>query len=135
MKLKITTLLLVYGLNATLAYGQDYAKIYAKTIRDCQLKRHLTYLASDSLKGRDTGSEGQKLAGKYLAKFYEENGLLPFKINGVDSYFQQYYLQRVKVFGGGYRFTPIDTKTNSKADTIVTENVLAYIEGTDKKEE
>lgn len=135
MKFKIYKLLVFCIVLSSKAYSQDFAKIYAKTIKDCQLKRHLTYLSSDSLKGRDTGSEGQKLAGTYIAKFYEENGLLPFKINGIDTYFQHYNLQRVKVFGGGYRFLPLKSKPSGSADTVKTENVIAYIEGTDEKDE
>lgn len=117
--------------------GYSQAQIFAKTIHDCQLKKHLTFLASDSLKGRDTGSQGQKIAAQYVAKHFESNGLSPIIKNtdGTNSYFQTYYLQRLKVFGGGYRFQAINPKTKGKVDSVSTENVLGFIEGTDKKEE
>lgn len=48
---------------------------YASTIAAEDLERHLNYLASDELEGRDTGEEGQKLAAEYLVNFYKEIGL------------------------------------------------------------
>jgi hypothetical protein len=119
------------------AYGQNLAKNYAKSIKDCQLKKHLTYLASDSLKGRDTGSEGQKLAAKYIAKHFNDNGLSPIvkKDDGTYSYFQNYELQRMKTFGGGYRYMSMKAKRSGVVDTVGTENVIGFIEGTDKKAE
>ncbi|MFC4871245.1 M28 family peptidase [Negadavirga shengliensis] len=58
------------------SFGQDSQAIkYAATIEAEDLKRHLTYLASDELEGRDTGEKGQKLAAKYLVDFYKEKNL------------------------------------------------------------
>ncbi|WP_439487511.1 M28 family peptidase [Algoriphagus sp.] len=48
---------------------------YANTITVEDLKERLTYLASDEMKGRDTGSEEQKVAANYLADFYKKIGL------------------------------------------------------------
>ncbi len=120
-----------------IAYSQSPATVYAKSIRDCQLKKHLTYLASDSLKGRDTGSEGQKLAALYVAKQFTDYGLTPIvkAADGSLSYFQTYDLQRMKTFGGRYKYMPMEAKTTGVVDNIDTENVLGFIEGTDKKEE
>jgi hypothetical protein len=41
------------------------------------LRQHLEIIAHDSLKGRDTGMRGQKVAAGYLADFYEELGFTP----------------------------------------------------------
>lgn len=123
--------------NWLTSFAQPPATIYAKTIRDCQLKKHLTFIASDSLKGRDTGSEGQKIAAKYVANYFEEYGLQPIvpQADGTFSYFQTYYLQRIKTFGGGYRFAGIKPNATGKIDSVSTENVMGFIEGTDKKDE
>jgi Peptidase family M28 len=130
---KILVLNLLFCINNTFAQ----ANIYAKSIRDCQLKKHLTFLASDSLKGRDTGSEGQKIAAKYVAGLFAEYGLSPIikDSEGKMTYFQTYFLQRLKIFGGGYRYQAINPKTKGKIDSVSTENVVGFIEGTDKKEE
>jgi hypothetical protein len=47
----------------------------AKTITEAELKKHLTFIASDSLKGRDTGSPEQKVAAQYIAKQFDLYGL------------------------------------------------------------
>lgn len=58
---------------------------YANTITVEDLTKHLTYLASDDMKGRDTGSPEGKIAAQYLADFYKGLGLTG-PVSG--SYFQ-----------------------------------------------
>ncbi|MDA1269417.1 MAG: M28 family peptidase [Bacteroidetes bacterium] len=48
---------------------------YANSITVADLTKHLTYLASDEMKGRDTGSPEGKIAANYLADFYKGLGL------------------------------------------------------------
>ncbi|MCU0327343.1 MAG: M20/M25/M40 family metallo-hydrolase [Spirosomaceae bacterium] len=43
-----------------------------------RIKKHLSYLASDKLEGRGTGSMGEQLAAKYLIKQFEKAGLKPY---------------------------------------------------------
>lgn len=66
---------------------------YASTITVADLERHLTYLASDELEGRDTGAKGQTLAADYLADFYKGLGLTG-PVDG--SYFQKFQLASVQ---------------------------------------
>ena len=68
----------------TLAQNPTQVK-YANTITADDLKTYLTYLASDEMKGRDTGSEEGKIAANYLADFYKGLGLTG-PVSG--SYFQ-----------------------------------------------
>jgi hypothetical protein len=49
--------------------------------------KHLKYLASDELKGRDVGSDGYDLAANYVAEEFKKNGMLPFGDSG--TYFQK----------------------------------------------
>ncbi|NAS13963.1 M28 family peptidase [Poritiphilus flavus] len=52
-----------------------------------KFQAHATYLASDELKGRGTGSEGIRLAAKYIATQFKEIGLEP----GLEkSYYQEF---------------------------------------------
>ena len=44
-------------------------KKFAKTISEKDLKEHLYIYASDEFEGRDTGTEGEDMAIKYLADF------------------------------------------------------------------
>ena len=41
------------------------------------LQGHISYLASDKLAGRRAGTEGEKLAGQYISKSFEQAGLVP----------------------------------------------------------
>ena len=64
-----------------------YLKKYMNTISEESLKTDLTIVASDEMEGRETGSEGQKRAGKYLISQYEKNGISFPK--GADSFYQK----------------------------------------------
>lgn len=67
------------------ALAQDPAVTYAATIKAKDLEKHLTFIASDSLKGRNTGSKEQWVAAQYIANHFKSVGLAP--VNG--SYFQK----------------------------------------------
>src|SRR5690349_9679844 len=43
---------------------------------------HVTFLASDALEGRDTGSEGHKKAAAYVAEQFKAAGLAPAGTSG-----------------------------------------------------
>lgn len=85
----ILTVSLAIGLSMTLLAQIVPQVQYANTITADDLRKHLTYLASDELEGRDTGSEGGKKAGNYLADFYKSIGLTG-PVGG--SYFQPFNL-------------------------------------------
>ncbi|MBI9065968.1 MAG: M28 family peptidase [Salinivirgaceae bacterium] len=55
------------------------------------IKHHVYHLASEELKGRATGSEGQKMAAKYISNAFESYGLSKLPNN---SYYQYYYLSK-----------------------------------------
>ncbi len=58
------------------------------------LKKEITYLASDQLQGRRTGTEGEKLAYEYLSSQFEKAGLAP---KGDDhSYIQSFKIDEGK---------------------------------------
>ncbi|MBF25504.1 MAG: peptidase M28 [Flavobacteriales bacterium] len=52
-----------------------------------QMKIDVSYLASDKLKGRKTGSYGEKKAAKYIRDKFKSNGLIQ---KGEDGYFQYF---------------------------------------------
>ncbi|MBT8280103.1 MAG: M28 family peptidase [Muriicola sp.] len=43
-----------------------------------EMEAHMNYLASDELKGRDTGSEGIDLAADYIMNFLKEQDIAPY---------------------------------------------------------
>jgi aminopeptidase YwaD len=77
--LGVFTLLSVLSVSATLT---------PPSITAASLRAHVEYLASDALEGRMTGSPGERAAGDYAKKFFEQHGLLPGGENG--TYFQHF---------------------------------------------
>ncbi|WP_417352711.1 M28 family metallopeptidase [Flavobacterium alkalisoli] len=110
---------LVLSCGSTNNKNKDYVPEYMNTITAANLKKDLYVVASDEMEGRNTGEEGQKKAGKYLISQYEENGISYPK--GADGWYQPVpseFMQRA--------FSP---KLND------SENIWAYIEGTEKPDE
>lgn len=70
-------------------------------ITAAQMKKYLTFIASDELEGRDTPSRGLDIAGMYIAGHLESWGLKPAGDNG--TYFQKFPLKRTKVDAGATR--------------------------------
>ncbi len=90
---------------------------YANTITAPELKKHLYVYAGDAMEGRMTGSKGQHKAAEYLRNFYMDEGIAsPTEKN---NYFQTI---PAEFFSG---------KTDSKS----SENVVAFIKGSEKPDE
>ncbi len=88
---------------------------YANTITYQELKTHLYKFASSEFQGRKVGEKGQKLAAEFLKSYYiKEHIASPF---GGDNYYQT-----------------IPKDFFSKGINS-SENVLAYIKGSEKPEE
>ena len=99
--------------------NDDIETKYVKTITSNELKAHLTIIASDEMQGRETGSEGQKKAGRYMISQYKKNNI-PFPKGAAD------YYQKVPA-------AYLNAKSNDNlADS---ENIWAFIEGTEKADE
>lgn len=71
--------------------GQNVFEKYAGEIKSGDLEKHVYYLASDSLEGRYTGAEGQKIAARYISNHFREYGLLPIG-EGSEPYYQKFSL-------------------------------------------
>ena len=105
--------------NLTSAELTSNSKIitkFGKTINSSDVKTHIYALASEEFEGRQTGEKGQKLAAKYLINQYKKFGIKG--INGTDNYLQN---------------IPIEA-LNGKSE-YPSENVIAFIEGTEKPNE
>ncbi|MCS3869740.1 hypothetical protein J3D55_002656 [Chryseobacterium ginsenosidimutans] len=90
-----------------------------KEISADDLKKNLYVIASDEMGGRDTGSPGQKKAGVYMVDYYKNLGISFPKALG--SYYQKVPADFMKKRGGG--------------NLPDSENILAFIEGSEKPEE
>lgn len=105
---------------------------FQNTITEEGLLLDLSIIASDEMEGRDTGSEGIKKAGDYLANRYEELGLEP--VGDDDSYFQHFNLSSTAFESINYSVynangEPIDESTHS-AERIGNFNTLLGGSGT-----
>ena len=71
---KIVFFFLLLGLFAQVStYLEKAPKLkYANSIVVEDLQRHIYILAGDSLKGRETGKSGQKMAANYIANFLKK---------------------------------------------------------------
>jgi len=121
--------LLLVGSCATLSHKENIQAIknniiiaqpknietYASTITAKELKEHLYTFSSDKFQGRKVGTAGQKLAVNYLKDYYiSENIATPY---GGTNYFQ---------------YVPKSYLGDSYKDS---ENVLSFIEGSEKPNE
>ncbi|NLP56981.1 M28 family metallopeptidase [Lutibacter sp. B1] len=91
------------------------ATVFANSITPADLKKHLYILASDDFEGRNTGEPGQKKAADYIKDFYISQNI-PSPYGGED-YFQSIPTEHLKP-----KLKP-------------SENVVAFIKGTEKPEE
>ncbi|MCL7764171.1 M28 family metallopeptidase [Polaribacter sp. Z014] len=98
----------------------DYAAKYAATITAEDLKTNLYIFASDEFEGRNTGEPGQKKAIEFLKNFYVAKGISSGL--GGDNYYQK---------------VPADwiNKNTRRGKYKDSENVLAFIKGTEKPDE
>ena len=98
----------------------DQAVKYASTITAKDLGAHLFTYASDDFEGRNTGEPGQKKAVKYLKDFYIAQGIK--SPMGNNDYFQE---------------VPEEWLANNsrRGKLKASENLLAFIEGSEKPEE
>lgn len=99
---------------------QSPQKVYESSLKSISaenLKRDLYIIASDEMQGRDTGSPGQKKAGEYMINQYKKNGI--GHPPSMSSYYQK-----------------VPSEYMSKRKKINdSENILAYIEGSEKPNE
>lgn len=89
-------------------------------VKTVSMKEDVGILASDSLNGRKTGSEGEKKAAVYIAKRFEDLGLLS---KGTDDYFQKFTYKASKNPHEEAEFT---AENNDSTET--GENVIAYLD-------
>jgi len=80
-----------------------------------EMKRWLTYLASDELEGRQVFTEGLGLAATYIADRLKESGVAPAGDNGT-------YFQTVKVLG-------MRTRSASKVTVTVGGQSRTFVDG------
>lgn len=107
-KLKYVILVVVAFTFPVNAQNNHLAKTFYK---------HDKYLSSDKMEGRFPGTKGNNDAAAYIKKYFKKYGLEKFNGN----YFQPFKL-----------FVKADIN-KVKSDTVVTQNVVGYIQGSDSQ--
>ncbi len=109
-KLKLKVFFISAMFFNIIVYAQD--DINANTFY-----KHDKYLSSDKMEGRFPGTKGNNDAASYIKRYFKKYGLKEFGTN---------YYQSFKLF--------IKEGINkAKSDTVTTQNVVGYIEGSDEK--
>ena len=98
----------------------DTSVKYAASITAKEIGNHLFTYASDEFEGRNTGEPGQKMAVEYLKNFYVSQGIIS-PIGGDD-----YYQEVPAVYM---------SKLSRRGEIKDSENVLAFIKGSEKPDE
>lgn len=122
MKKALTLFVFAAALNCFAqkkAVNNDDPTKFMNTITAEKLKTRLYVIASDEMEGRDTGSKGQKKAGKYLIDQYKKCKISFPK--GASNYYQP--------IPAAY----LNAKRNENLPD--SENIWAYIEGSEKPNE
>ena len=114
----VASLVLYSCASNNLSYEGKAFKSAYESIKADELKKNLMVIASDEMEGRETGSEGQKKAGVYMIDYYKNLGV---------SY--------PKALGSYYQKVPKEALKSRRGELPDSENILAFIEGTEKPEE
>ena len=101
-----------------LGYDGSAFKSSYESISSNDLKRHLMIIASDEMEGRETGSEGQKKAGRYMIAEYQKMGV-----------------SHPKSLKDYYQHVPKEALNGRRGKLPDSENILAFVEGTEKPDE
>ena len=114
------------------------------------LKKHVYFLASDSLQGSETGTDGQIKAANYCIRTFRQSHLVaPFRLDSVSASYRQFYaftttevasFGRPGVYNSKERFKlhefaplPITAKDSNRVQTA--SNIGGLLIGTDLKKE
>lgn len=84
-----------------------------------KIKADVVFLADDKLEGRETGTEGERLAADYIAKRFKEIGL---EGKGTEGYFQDFSFKPTQDAHSEVQFTEVN-----EDGTVTGRNVLGYI--------
>ncbi len=95
----------------------------SKDVTSLDIETHITFLASDSLKGREAGTANEALAANYIADHFRDFGLEPAGDN--ETYFQEFTINTAVL-----RNPHASQDDASDSDKRLSKNVAGLIQGT-----
>ncbi|MBK6994128.1 MAG: M20/M25/M40 family metallo-hydrolase [Lewinellaceae bacterium] len=87
------------------------------SISEKKLHKHVSYLASDKLQGRGTGTPGERMAAKYISKEFRKIGLSPKGNDG--TFYHKFSFKKSSDPHGG---------VDANAPSVTAQNVAAYLD-------
>jgi len=111
--IKLLTTIILFSVSINLK-AQEYSNAIstADNIEYTYFYKHLEFLSSDELKGRDTGSEGYAKAADYVANEFKANGLKPFGDDGT-------YFQKVPLIKRSFIKSSINFQVENNEDKVI----------------
>ncbi|MGA2212716.1 MAG: M28 family peptidase [Bryobacteraceae bacterium] len=116
MKIRATAVLLVAALSLAATEPNDATRRWW---------RYITYLANDSMEGRDTGSAAYQRAARYVAAEFERSGVQPA---GEQGYFQSVPMRRVQLNTAASNVT-LEHKTGARKLAWLREITMSVAPG------
>lgn len=104
---------------------------FNEQIKPSDIKAHITFLASDDLAGRETGSAGEAKAAGYISDQFEKYGLLPA---GDENTYLQEFRVNMSVLNNPHRGDTSRSGVTFPDEERITRNVVAVAEGTEQPE-
>lgn len=102
---------------ATICLANSTSFAQSGAISEKKLHKHISFLASDKLKGRGTGSPEETLASNYIAKQFRKIGLSPKGDDG--TFFHKFGFKKSSDPHGGM---------DENAPQVYSRNVVAYLD-------
>ncbi len=121
MKKKFSPYLLISFLLIT-ACSQSESYL-SKDVTPLDIETHITFLASDSLKGREAGTANEALAANYIADHFRDFGLEPAGDN--ETYFQEFTINTAVL-----RNPHASQGDMEEGEKRLSKNVVGLLQGT-----
>ena len=116
------SLLFVFGACS----NSDPESTLTPEITGADITEYITYLASDSLKGREAGTADEAVAGNYIADLFRDFGLEP--AGDDNTYLQEFTINTAKLNN------PHATD-ESEGEKRIAKNVVGLLQGTGTSDE
>ncbi len=117
-------------LLATLFFScstQEQEKVTTSEISDEDVLTHITFLASEEMKGREAGTAEEAVAANYIADLFRSYGLDPAGDDG--TYFQEFTINTAVLNN------PHASASDSSGEKRLSKNVAGLLQGTGTSEE
>jgi len=108
------------------ACTQNSSNSLSDEITSADIETHITFLASDSLKGRQAGSADEAIAANYIADYFRDFGLEP--AGDSKTFFQEFTINTAVL-------TNPHASEDAEGEKLLSKNVAGLLQGTADSDE